>query len=223
MRFVLVRHGQTDWNLSKRVQGQTDLPLNETGIMQAGLLAGSLKKLPIRLIFSSCLMRAKETAEILRDEINRTGKNLPEVIPMEDLAEVAFGEWEGKTLAQIAELYPEDYERWVRDPAWQTPTGGESRESLRGRTARVIDGICAREDLTDDSTVAIVAHGGILVYVIAYLLRAETERREIIVENASITTVDYDRKTGAGHLVRMNDTDHLEGGMKTPWKPDLRK
>ena len=70
---------------------------------------------------------------------------------------------------------------------------------------------------------AVVGHGAILVQVIAYLLWHETERREIIVENASITTVEYDPETERGTLVRMNDTDHLEGGNKTPWKADLRK
>ena len=228
MRFILVRHGQTEWNLEHRVQGRTDLPLNAQGIRQAELVAGALRNIPADIIYCSSLTRAKETAEVLLREMNRirlsAGKPvLPEIIPLPELKEVAFGNWEGKTLEEIQVLYPEDYHRWVQNPAWEIPTGGESRESLRQRTERAFEIIRENTGLSGDSSVVIVAHGAILVYIIAWLLRSDAERREIIVENASITTVDYDFNTGIGTLIRMNETDHLKGGNKTPWKADLRK
>lgn len=228
MRFILIRHGQTDWNLEKRVQGRTDMPLNAQGIRQAELVAKAVLRYPVERIYASSLERAWETAEIVRRAFLRgipgtEPRKIPEVIRLPELIEVAFGAWEGKTLDEISRLYPEDYERWVKNPAWEVPTGGEDREALKKRCASAIDIITRGMGPGKDRCVAVVAHGAILVHVIAYLLRHETERREIIVENASITTVDYDPETEMGTLIRMNDTDHLEGGNKTPWKADLRK
>ena len=223
MRFILIRHGQTDWNLEKRVQGRTDMPLNAQGIRQAELVAKAVLRYPVERIYASSLERAWETAEIVRQAFLRgipgtEPRKIPEVIRLPELIEVAFGAWEGKTLDEISRLYPEDYERWVKNPAWEVPTGGEDREALKKRCASAIDIITRGMGPGKDRCVAVVAHGAILVHVIAYLLRHETERREIIVENASITTVDYDPETEMGTLIRMNDTDHLEGGNKTPWK-----
>ena len=107
MRFILIRHGQTDWNLEKRVQGRTDMPLNAQGIRQAELVAKAVLRYPVERIYASSLERAWETAEIVRQAFLRgipgtEPRKIPEVIRLPELIEVAFGAWEGKTLDEIS-------------------------------------------------------------------------------------------------------------------------
>lgn len=226
MFFYLLRHGQTDWNIQKKVQGRTDIPLNGAGIRQAEKMAEAMDGIPLSGIWASTLVRAAETAEILQKRREKRGEEIRLTL-LPELKEVAFGDWEGKTLKEVEKLFPEDYHRWTENPAFQTPTGGEKREELTKRAADAVEKMV--KSLKDSGkagkkdAAAIVAHGGILVYVIAYLLRKETERREIIVENASITKVEYDPETGTGRLVFMNDISHLSQDERTPWKADLRK
>lgn len=215
--FILIRHGQTPWNRKKKVQGQTDIPLNATGEEQARELAQALSGEMPAVIFASPLSRAAETARIVRAD-----RDIPLCL-IPELTEVGFGRWEGKTLTEIGRDFPEDYARWVKDPAWQTPTGGEAKEHLRRRARQAVKNMLKNPLFGEDDTAIVVSHGGILVYVIAWLLRKQEKRREIIVENASVTRVDYDEKSGAGRLLSMNDITHLDEKLRTPWEPDLRK
>lgn len=199
MKLYLIRHGQTGWNIEGKIQGRTDIPLNEKGIRQAELLAEAMRDRPVTALFSSPLKRAFETAEY----ISKNGK-LP-VTPVAELAEVDFGLWEGLTWEQIHVAYPGDFEGWDRNPTAYTPTGGETREHCKERCRRAMERILAESK----GDIAIVAHGGILVFVVDYLLRMQQEKNEIIVKNASITTVEYDREAGRGVLLSLNDVTHL--------------
>lgn len=204
MRLYLIRHGQTRWNIEGKIQGKTDIPLNETGLLQAECLAKAMERCEITSVYCSVLKRARQTAELLVSGARAAGRELP-LFPMEELREVDFGLWEGKTWEEIRANYPGDYAGWEKNPAAVTPTGGERREDCRARTRAAVERIL-REAGGDT---AIVAHGGILVYVIDYLLRNQAEKREIIVRNASISVVEYDRETELGRLLILNDTAHL--------------
>lgn len=199
MRFYLIRHGQTRWNEEGKIQGKTDIPLNETGLLQAECLADAMEHYPVTAIYCSVLERARQTAACVAER-----KQLA-VRPMEQIREVDFGLWEGKTWKEIQETYPEDSVRWDRNPAQGTPTGGELRESCRQRVQQAVEQILAEAG----GDVAVVAHGGILVYVIDYLLRNQPDRQKIIVQNASISVVEYDRSSAVGRLLILNDTSHL--------------
>lgn len=200
MRFYLLRHGQTRWNVDGKIQGKTDIPLNEAGLLQAECLADAMEHFPVTAIYCSVLERARQTAACVADR-----KQLV-VRPMEHLREVDFGLWEGKTWQEIQAAYPEDFIRWDRNPAQGTPTGGEFRESCRHRVRLAVEQILAEAE----GDVAVVAHGGILVYVIDYLLRNQPDRQKIIVQNASISVVEYEPSTAAGQLQALNDTSHLD-------------
>lgn len=202
MKLYLIRHGQTEWNIEGKIQGRTDVPLNETGLYQAQLLSEAMRRHPVSALFSSPLRRAFQTAEIVA-----RGQVLP-VIPVEGLKEVDFGLWEGLTWEEIDQNFHEDFIKWDKNPAENTPTGGEPRKQCRERCREAVERIL--EESKGDA--AVVAHGGILVFVVDYLLRNQKERQEIIVKNASITTVDYDRETGLGTLLTLNDVSHLENG-----------
>ena len=129
MLFYLVRHGQTDWNRAGKIQGTTDIPLNETGRQQAEQLATVLKersgypaKTRIDAVYASPLARAFQTAEILAKE----GK-LP-LRRLTGLRERDFGYWEGKSWQQVEAEYPDEFHLWREQPMVGIPAGGESRK-----------------------------------------------------------------------------------------------
>lgn len=199
MRLYLLRHGQTEWNIEGKIQGKTDIPLNETGLHQARCLAEGMREREISAVYSSPLLRAAQTAEILAEEKGLSVSVLPE------LREVDFGLWEGRSWTEVDAEFHEDFRRWEENPAEYMPTGGESRESCRERCRAAMEQILAGT-VTD---AAIVAHGGILAHVADYLLRNQKEKEEIIVKNASISIIEYDRSTEMGRLLLLNDTAHL--------------
>lgn len=139
MLFYLVRHGQTDWNRAGKIQGTTDIPLNETGRQQAEQLAAVLKERSgypagtrIDAVYTSPLARAFQTAEILSKE----GK-LP-LRRLMGLRERDFGCWEGKSWQQVEAEYPDEFHLWREQPMVGIPSGGESRKSCEARSERAI-------------------------------------------------------------------------------------
>lgn len=207
MLFYLVRHGQTDWNRAGKIQGTTDIPLNETGRKQAEQLATVLKersgypaKTRIDAVYASPLARAFQTAEILAKE-----EKLP-LRRLTGLRERDFGCWEGKSWQQVEAEYPDEFHLWREQQMVGIPSGGESRKSCEARSERAIRQIL--EETAGDAV--IVAHGGILVFLMNYLLRFHREPQEIIVANASLSVVSYDRSTGMGKLLALNETGALE-------------
>lgn len=203
MKFYLLRHGQTRWNIEGKIQGKTDIPLNETGMEQAECLAGAMADCRARALFSSPLLRARQTAGIVAE---KTGL---EVTVLPELKEVDFGLWEGRTWKDIEENYPVDYKNWEKNPARAAPTGGELRQSCMNRSRSAVEQMLGTVNVLGGGDVCVVAHGGILVYLIDYLLRNQEEKREIIVKNASISIVEYDEKLGLGKLLELNRTSHL--------------
>jgi len=199
MKIYLIRHGQTSWNVDGKIQGATDIALNEAGRQQAACLVKGMENRPVVQIFSSPLIRAVETAQAIGDSQH------VKVELLEELKEVAFGDWEGMTWSAIREQYPKEYERWCINPVDVAPPGGELQADIRRRCKRVIDWILdqARGDL------AIVAHGAILAYLVEYLMKDSPLDEEIIVKNASITTVEYQAITKDLAMVQMNDVAHL--------------
>ncbi|MFQ9209757.1 MAG: histidine phosphatase family protein [Clostridium fessum] len=189
-----------------KIQGTTDIPLNETGRQQAEQLAAVLKKggypagTRIDAVYTSPLARAFQTAEILAKE----GK-LP-LRRLTGLRERDFGCWEGKSWQQVEAEYPDEFHLWREQPMVGIPSGGESRKSCEARSERAIRQIL--EETAGDAV--IVAHGGILVFLMNYLLRFHREPQEIIVANASLSVVSYDRSTGMGKLLALNETGTLE-------------
>lgn len=200
MKIYLIRHGQTDWNTQGRIQGRQDISLNETGRKQARLLAEGMDKRPVTQIFCSRQKRAAETAL----EIGR--RQNVEVLAVEGLEEVEFGRWEGLTTEEIQEQYPQEYERWMINPVEVAPPGGETLTEVVTRCARTAEAIFARAE----GDIAIVSHGATLAHMMAWLLKDQSEDEEdIIVENASITTIHYSPLTGVFTLLEANDTSHL--------------
>ena len=147
--ILLARHGQTQWNAENRWQGHADIPLDDTGREQAGALAASLAGAGIGAIWSSDLVRARETAEIV-------GAHLGLGVEVDRrLREVDVGEWSGLTTSEIEERYPDGLARRRAGG-----TGWESGEDYEAMGARVVAALQAIAAAHPGETVLVVSHGG---------------------------------------------------------------
>jgi len=181
----LVRHGQTDWNVETRLQGWTDIPLNETGIGQAAAAAAALAGRPITAVLSSDLSRARETAEAIATELGLE----VEIEPA--LRERNYGAAEGRVDADLYREYGAGLDESWADPDFSFE-GGESRRHVYGRV-----GTCLAELLGSPpgGEIVIVSHGGALRVALGFLQGAPVEELpSLVFENASITTVIVDRE-----------------------------
>jgi broad specificity phosphatase PhoE len=149
--ILLARHGETDWNLQRRVQGHSDTPLNETGRAQARALADELADEHLDAVYSSDLARAYETALIVADR-----KGLP-VTTLRELREKHFGTWEGLTDEEVWERYPESLQGQWGD--------GETGDEMVRRVLAALHTIAAEHP---DARVLVVAHGGPLRLVLRH-------------------------------------------------------
>ncbi len=147
----LIRHGQTDWNLGLRIQGATDIPLNDAGIEQARQIASELlPSISQAIVYSSPLIRARQTAEIIAAGLGA------EITFDERLRERCMGEWEGKTLPQLREAYPDEFAKREADPVNYRVPGSETTLEVAGRMRAF-----ALENLSETQVqnVVIVSHG----------------------------------------------------------------
>ena len=127
---ILVRHGETEWNVLHRFQGLSDIPLNDTGRKQAGFAKTGLLDVELAAIYTSPLQRAAETAEIIRGD-----REIP-VYPTEGLREMGIGEWEGLLVSEIDEKYPGWYDIWRTAPTRIRLKGGEPMRKRRSGPGR---------------------------------------------------------------------------------------
>jgi probable phosphoglycerate mutase len=161
---VLLRHGRTGWNLVGRLQGQTDVPLDEVGRWQAAEAAAGLARAHrATRVVASDLARATDTARAYADLVG------VEVLPDERLRERAFGKWEGLTDAQIAAGWPEEHAAWRGGHDVEgVPPGGETRGEV-GR--RVLDAVTEHVGAVEDGgTLVVVSHGAALTTGLTALL-----------------------------------------------------
>ncbi len=148
-RLVLIRHGETDWNVEGRYQGQADPPLNERGRIQAHRLIDELRPLGIQVLYSSPLRRAWETAVILAQ-----GLKVPLYLEPR-LKEIHQGEWQGMLVEDIRRRYPDLFQRWEQTPWDVRVPGGETLEEVQQRVYEAIDEIVKRHQ---GQTIGIVTH-----------------------------------------------------------------
>lgn len=161
-RIVLWRHGQTEWNMAGRLQGQTDVPLDDAGREQARAAARLLQWLTPSVIVSSDLSRAADTARALADLVGL------EVTLDEGLRETFVGTWQGLTDAETRERFPEEYALWRQDHAHQRRGGGEIESEVAERATAAIER--ALKTVPDRGTLVVVTHGGTARVTIGKLL-----------------------------------------------------
>lgn len=190
--LCLIRHGETDWNASKRMQGQLDLPLNARGHAQAQAVAAALCGHRFDCVYSSDLLRARQTAGPAAALFD-----LP-VHASPALRERHYGALQGKTCAEFETQYPNDAPHFHRDPDHVIPGGSES---LRGFATRITEALTEIALRHRGESVLVVTHGGVLD--IAYRLadnRPIEAQRDFPVLNGALNWIRY--KTGGWTLVR---------------------
>ena len=164
-RLILLRHGQTDYNVDGRMQGHIDSCLTDAGHEQAAEAAPVLASLAPDRLVSSDLRRAVDTAEVVGAACGLPVKFDPR------LRETHLGLWQGHTVAEIERDYPGAIAAWRSDPAWAPPEG-ESRIDVVARSRPVVDELDAEFADSDGAseTVLLVAHGGLIAGLVTGLL-----------------------------------------------------
>lgn len=201
VKLFLIRHGQTSWNLEGRYQGNNDIELNQVGIKQAKLAAKYLSRVEFANIYSSPLKRTLYTAEKIK------GRRDLEIKVRDDLKEMNFGKWEGLKFSEINEKYHRDYHNWLEDPYNNRPTDGENFKEITERTTAEIGRIVSEN--TDGSSVAVVAHGGVILSLLVYWLQIPLARwKSIIQRQGAINIVVIDK--GYPYISAINYTGHLK-------------
>lgn len=198
-RLLLVRHGESTWNATRRIQGQLDPPLSDRGLDQARELAERLAGHQLAGFYSSDLARTRQTA----DEIAATVGIEPTL--EQGLREIALGAWEGKTRAELMDEFPELWERWRREPTWDVVPGGEGAEPFAERITRTLNSIHERHPQGD---VLCVTHGGVIqVAILNVVGRASHGIFPFLIENCSLTVIQS--ANGRSVVTTVNDTCHL--------------
>jgi alpha-ribazole phosphatase len=208
--FYLVRHGETEWNAEGRFCGRTDVPLSEAGRRQARSLAERLKPLPFLALYSSPLERALETARLISQRFGL------EPILDERLVELNYGQWEGRTLAEIMKNDPETFQAWDADPAQVAPPGGETGLEAQQRVVSFLDFLAARHP---QGHVLVVFHKTVCRLAICHALGMSPSeyRRRLILNNAALSIIQP--QSYGWQLITFNDTSHLSACQ--PDRPSL--
>lgn len=200
-RIIAVRHGETDWNASARIQGHTDIALNDKGRWQAQQAARSLvADEVVTAVYTSDLVRAHATANAIAQLFDL------DVISDTRLRERGFGRYEGQTFDELERQWPTDIARWrARDPSW-APPGGESLHALGARIRDVTDSLARRHA---GEQIVLVAHGGVLDMLYRFATRQDLgTQRNWALGNASINRLLWTPE-GMG-IVGWSDTRHLD-------------
>ena len=199
-KVILVRHGQTLWNLERKYQGHSDVALSDTGRKQAELAGFRLAREKIHAVYSSDLSRAVETATCIAGHHGLT------VTPLPALREILFGEWEGLNYDQINAQWPEAMGKlWTR-PAEVTIPGGESFAQVQQRAYGAVREIVSKHS---GENVVITAHGGTIGVILCAALGMDLNHVwSIRQDNTAVNKLEYydDRVL----VTLLNDCHHLQ-------------
>jgi broad specificity phosphatase PhoE len=199
---MLIRHGETDWNVREIFRGRIDVELNETGIKQAELLGNYLAEENMLALYSSPLKRALKTAEIIAGYHDINVEVVPELIDFD------YGEWQGLPHDVVKERYKELYNVWLRDPDRVKMPKGESLDDVRRRTLNLVEEIIAKYG-EEEGALALVSHRVVNKVLICALLGLDNSHFwNIKIDTCGVTTFIYDG--GRFVLTKHNDTSFLK-------------
>lgn len=201
-RICLVRHGETEWNAARRIQGQIDIGLNEIGLRQAAAAGRWLKGAGIVALYSSDLKRAWNTAQAIGAALGLTPSAVPE------MRERRYGVFEGLTYDEAKAKHPDGYAAFEGRNA---DYAFENGESLKDMFARVTGRLQAIASMHPGQTVAVVLHGGVLDIINRFVRGNSLETpRDFLIPNAGLNWIAVEN--GRWHLETWGETAHLEPG-----------
>jgi broad specificity phosphatase PhoE len=197
--ILLVRHGQTESNLTGFHMGWSEEDINETGLKQARKLANRLAEYPLASIYTSPMRRARTTAAII------AGPHKLQQVVLKDLCEIELGDWNGLYARDIRQKWPELWEQWQMDPTYVTVPNGESIKHVTERAVRAFNLVA---ESNEGKVAVMVSHDVVIRILVAYVLGVTNKiYRRIDVANCSLTRVRIKNRT---QLVVLNDTSHIE-------------
>ena len=200
MKLIIIRHGETEWNLQNRAIGQLDSPLTPKGIWQAYAIADRLRRLSFTTLYSSDLGRAAQTANIIASICGK------KVIFDSELREWNMGVFQGLTVSEMHEKFPKERQDYERICFEYTIPEGESLRQLRQRSFRVLTAL-AKLHLEDN--VVVVTHGTVLTVFFQEVLGLPTGNTcPFKVDHGNFCTFEYVGEQWS--LVVWNDLSHLE-------------
>ena len=202
MKIFLVRHGETEWNRIGRFQGISDIPLNKKGKAQAQALAQALKDEPIDVVYSSPLIRAKETAKTIQ-------YFHPSSFYFEDegLKEMDLGDFEGMEATDWAKQYPEFRKKWRESPSSIKLPGGESLKEVQIRAVKTLERII--QNHSPETTLLICSHNFVIHAILCHALEISLDNfREIKQEIAALNLLyKHDDRLV---VEKVNEVSHLQ-------------
>lgn len=201
MEIYIIRHGETNWNVEGKIQGQTNSSLTQKGIDQARLTAEKLKTVSFTSLYSSDLERARNTAEFLAAYHPQL-----QIIVDIRLRERKFGYLEGIGHEEFKTNYSDIYEKFrSNDPAYRIPEG-ESKNDLAKRATAFFNDLVKKH--TNDDTILVVTHGGIINMFMRYILGIPYgSERKFSLRNAAVNIVQY--KDNDWRLITLGDISHI--------------
>jgi phosphoserine phosphatase len=194
-KLILIRHGQTSWNLEKKYSGYIDIGLNDHGKVQAKLLSKRLKEETIHTVYASDRKRALQTARIIFKKMR--------INKVPQLREMHFGIFEGLTHKQLLAEHTRLYKKWLDDPYSVSIPKGEKTGDFKRRVVAALQKIIR---VNKNKTVAVVCHGGAISIYITHLLKTRNFW-EHIPKSASISVIEYAQ--GKAAIQIFNDITHL--------------
>ena len=198
---LLVRHGQTNSNVTGFYMGRSDEDLDEVGYTQARRLSSRLSGWPIASVYTSPLRRAYTTAAILAEP------HLLELNVLDDLIELGLGDWQGLHMDEIKRRWPDVWQQSRIDPSEVTMPNGESFRQVTERAVRVFESVVRSNP---GKQVVIVTHEVVVKVIVAHVLGVSNSMyRRFEVNNASLSVIRV--ANGNSRLITLNDTSHHDG------------
>jgi broad specificity phosphatase PhoE len=199
-RFILVRHGQTAWNREERFRGQTDVPLDETGLAQASATAGRIAtEWRPAAVYCSPLLRARQTAQAIAEPQGLTA------LPVAGLNDINFGLLQGLTVPEARERWPGVVNTWFTTPHLARPPAGETLAEVSRRAMAAVTELTARHP---GETIVLVGHLVLNRVILLGVTGLGLERFWRLGQDTCAINV-FDAEGGDFTLLTLNDTCHL--------------
>jgi alpha-ribazole phosphatase len=209
-RIYLIRHGETANAGEVCFNGHFDIDLSDEGKKQSILIAKSLKKLPIKAIYSSDLKRTQIGAKFIADELNLSH------IPCQELRELAFGDWEGLSISEVNLKYPDKLKERLQNIELFQVEGGETIFQLKNRVIPKFKSILANHP---SDSIVILCHGGVIRIILAYILEISVKNLfRINQPYASVNIIQY--YEGGDPVVDLMGGSHCNIGLSN--SPDKK-
>lgn len=203
LEIYITRHGATEWNMENRLQGSLNSELTDSGVRNAVQLGKRLSDKEFNVIYTSPSKRALDTANLLN-----TGKSIPLTI-IDDLTEISFGDWEGKTQEEIEKDFKEEYDNFWYNPH-QYDHRAHNAEAIMAFKSRVEQTMKQIIEANKNGRILIVTHGVVIRAIMSFFWNIPTEKMwdPPVIHGTSLSVVKYDGK----HFekVMLGDTSHME-------------